>query len=372
MCDHWPLKTINDAFFRRQVMALKVRCSNKALGCEWVGGLGELEEHMKVGSVEGECEYVRVACPYKCGKQIQRRSLVVHRSDACACRPFSCRHCKHEGTYEEITRDHWLQCQKYPLECPNKCCEEVIERRFLKRHLDQDCPLQEIECEFSYAGCGSKVKRMRMQEHMDGSVKEHLHTLAKYSKDLQESMNELRTSAESTKTQLHALSIAINQISPQPIIIPPPQIVMSNFEEHKNNNVRWYSPSFYTHIGGYKICLHIDANGWGDAQGTHVGVSMFMMRGEFDDLLQWPFKGVVRVRLVNQQRGGDDFERNIVEEDDYLQDSEAFLCVFEGDKSSEGWGCCDFIPHSELYKPAEGKVYLRNDSLKFEVIVSHV
>ena len=34
----WPLKTTDDPFFRRQVMAFKVRCSNKALGCEWVGG----------------------------------------------------------------------------------------------------------------------------------------------------------------------------------------------------------------------------------------------------------------------------------------------------------------------------------------------
>ena len=141
MCGHWPLHTTNDAFFRRQVMALKVRCSNKALGCEWVGGLGELEEHVKVGSVEGMCEYVNVACPCECGEQIQRRSLGVHKSDNCGKRPFTCQYCSHKSTYEEVTRDHWPQCQKYPLKCPNKCCEEDIERHFLKRHLNQDCPL---------------------------------------------------------------------------------------------------------------------------------------------------------------------------------------------------------------------------------------
>ena len=80
MCGHRPLQTTNDAFFRRQVMALKVRCSNKALGCKWVGELGELEKHMKVGSVEGKRKYVNVACPYGCGEHIQRRLLRVHKS----------------------------------------------------------------------------------------------------------------------------------------------------------------------------------------------------------------------------------------------------------------------------------------------------
>ena len=76
-------------------MALKVRCSNKALGCEWVRGLGELEEHMKVGSVEGKCEYVNVAYPFKSGEQVQRRSLEVHKSDECGKRPFTCIYCSH-------------------------------------------------------------------------------------------------------------------------------------------------------------------------------------------------------------------------------------------------------------------------------------
>ena len=197
VCGHWPLQTTNDAFFRRQVMALKVRCSNKALGCEWVGGLGQLEEHMKVGSVEGKCGYVSVACPLECGEQVERRSLGVHKSDICVKRPFTCQYCSHKGTYEEVTRDHWPQCQKYPLKCPNKCCEEDIERRFLKCHLNEDCPLQEIECEFSYAGCGAKMQRRMMQEHMDKSKDEHIDALA--------------THGKTTNNQLRTLSLALTK-----------------------------------------------------------------------------------------------------------------------------------------------------------------
>ena len=332
-------------------MALKVHCSNKALGCEWVGGLGELEEHMKVGSVEGKCEYVNVVCPYECGDQIQRRSLEVHISDKCVKRPFTCQYCNHRCTYEEVTRDHLPQCQKYPLKCPNKCCEEDIERRFLKCHLDEDCPLQEIECKFSYAGCGAKMQRRMMQEHMDKSKDEHLDALAKHGKTMIE--------------QFKILSLALTKTTTQPIFIPPPEIVLKNFEQHKKSSDKWYSPSFYTHIGGYKMCLNIEANGWGDGKGTCVGVDVRMVKGEFDDVLQWPFKGAVRVQLTNQREGGNHVEVGIV--GDSLE-SDAILCrVLEGDISTRGWGKPKFIPHSDLYKPDEGREYLKNNILKFKV-----
>ena len=78
-----------------------------------------------------------------------------------------------------MTADDWPKCQKYPEICPNKCSEGAIERRFLQRHLKEDCPLQEIECEFSYAGCTAKVKRSEMKEHVDSSKDEHLSGIRK-------------------------------------------------------------------------------------------------------------------------------------------------------------------------------------------------
>ena len=57
--------------------------------------------------------------------------------------------------------DHALECQRYPEKCPIKCSEEDIERRFLQRHLEEDCPLQQIECEFSFSGCATKLERRK-------------------------------------------------------------------------------------------------------------------------------------------------------------------------------------------------------------------
>ena len=73
-----PLQTTDDLFLQRKVLALQIRCNNKALGCKWERELGKLEQHLMAGSVEGECQYVLVACPNECGFQVQRRSLYKH------------------------------------------------------------------------------------------------------------------------------------------------------------------------------------------------------------------------------------------------------------------------------------------------------
>ena len=146
-----------------------------------------------------------------------------------------------------MTADHCPKCQRYPVICPNKCSEGTIERRFLQHHLKEDCPLQETECKFSYAGCTVKNKHSVMKKHMDSKKDEHLGQLAEYGKHM--------------KIQLETLTLAFSQFFSKPLFISPPEIVLDNFEKLKRDDTEWFSPPFYTHIGGYKMCLSIAANG---------------------------------------------------------------------------------------------------------------
>ena len=355
LCKKWPLRTAEDLFFKRKVLQLKIRCSNKPQGCQWVGELGDLDRHLKLGSVDGKCQFVEVECPLKCDKYIQRRDLVNHQSNECPKRAFTCKHCGFKSTYEGVTADHWPKCQRCPVICPNKCSKGAIERRFLQRHLKEDCPLQEIECKFSYAGCTAKVEHSEMKEHMDSNKDEHLGQLAEYGKAM--------------KTELETLAFAFSKFVSKPFFVPPPEIVLDNFEKLKNKNKRWYCSPFYTHIGGYKMCLRIDANGCGSGENTHVSVAVHMMKGEFDSHLQWPFKGEITVQLVNQKVGGEHYERKPVQTSYATTEgyNDAFCRCTEGDRSTSGFGLGQFISHADLYKPKEGKEYLKNDTLKFRV-----
>ena len=68
---------------------------------------------------------------HACGERVQRPSLEEHKSKRCPLRPFTCQYCNHKATLQEITTEHWLVCEKYPLPCPNECGEEEIERQLI-------------------------------------------------------------------------------------------------------------------------------------------------------------------------------------------------------------------------------------------------
>ena len=316
-------------------------------------GRGELDNHLKPGSVEGPCHFVDVECPLQCGRRVKRCHLNHHKSKQCAKRPFSCKYCGYKSSHEKVVNDHLPKCQHYPNVFPNNCSANEIECRFIQRHLQEECPLEKIPCKFAFAGCQAHIERKCMQNHLDQSKDEHLEMTASDCKNLRAEVAELR--------------LAFIKVYNQPVFIQPPNIIVTDFERKQKNYERWYSPSFYTHIGGYKMCLRIDTNGWGDGKGTHVSVHVYVMKGEFDSHLKWPFKGEITVELVNQKEGGEKCERKPVEHTDDQDVDKYFQRVNEGDRSGKGWGLPNFISHSDLYKPEEGKEYLVNDTLIFRI-----
>ena len=52
------------------------------------------------------------------------------------------------------------------------------------------------------------------------------------------------------------------------------------------------------------MCLKVYANGVSEGKGTHVSAFICLMRGDNDDNLKWPFKGTIKVSLLNQLEGG--------------------------------------------------------------------
>ena len=138
-----------------------------------------------------------------------------------------------------------------------------------------------------------------------------------------------------------------------------PILTMTDFKQYKANNTYWWSPPVYTHHQGYKIRLRVEANGFRISKGTHVTVWVYFMRGEFDDSLKWPFRGVISYQLLDQV-DGKDHKTGTITCDDKTPD-EYCTRVTEGERSL-GWVELKFIAHTEL----EPK-YLRNDTLLFQI-----
>ena len=135
------------------------------------------------------------------------------------------------------------------------------------------------------------------------------------------------------------------------------KLIVTNFERHRISRGSWISRPFYTHSQGYKMCLRVTANGEGSGKGTHITVAVYLMKGEFDDQLEWPFRGDITIQLLNQQ--GD-------KKGHFMRTIRGAEAVRGSGKSDEkfisAWGISQFKPQSEVYQK-----FLKNDSLKFQI-----
>ena len=115
------------------------------------------------------------------------------------------------------------------------------------------------------------------------------------------------------------------------------------------------------------MCLRVDANGYGDAKGTHVSVFACLMRGEFDDRLKWPFQGHGTVAMLNQLEDNNHTTKTIRFTE--TADIQVIGRVTDGERAPDSWGYQTFIAHTDLtYTPAENHQYLKYDCLRFRII----
>ena len=161
-----------------------------------------------------------------------------------------------------------------------------------------------------------------------------------------------------------ALESFARAIEPQ-VCVAPIEFSLPNFERHKKQNLVWYSPAFYTHPQGYRMCLRVYPNGTGRGLRTQVSIYTCLMQGPFDGGLKWPFRGDLTIQIVNQDGDNKHLEKVIPYTDQTDDDTAGRVTDKE---RSDSWGFSQFFPHSSLgYNAASNTQYLRGDSLRIRV-----
>jgi TNF receptor-associated factor 2 len=122
--------------------------------------------------------------------------------------------------------------------------------------------------------------------------------------------------------------------------------------------ISFYSPAFYTDPYGYKMCARIYLNGDGMGKGTHISLFFVIMRGEYDALLQWPFRQKVTMMLMDQDK-----EEHVI--DAFRPDPNSSSFQKPRGEMNIASGCPLFCPHSELQRHA----YIRDDAMFLKIIV---
>lgn len=278
----------------------RVYCSSKEEGCEWTGELRELDKHLNKDPLAGKslegCSYIAINCP-------------LH----------------HAG------------------------CEVNLPRKDMKAHLEQ-----------------KSIQHMLFQVQEQSLLLARIENLHQENQKLQTIIGEIHEEKQYLEQRLTDLEAKLELPTACTCKTPFTQptgtleLTMGNFESKKRDHVPWFSPPFYTHPQGYKMCLQVNANGLGQGKGTHMSTYIHMMRGEFDDQLMWPFRGHISVQLVDQERESDHFHHTF-----HFTDAaplEVRERQRERERSQHGRGPSKFILLTEL-RPK----YLKNDCLRFRI-----
>ncbi|XP_069775535.1 TNF receptor-associated factor 2-like isoform X3 [Narcine bancroftii] len=344
--------------------ATSIRCTAHVEGCDWVGTLRNYLDHAS-----------------KCRKQ------------------ESCPLCGLTDLTEAELEQH---------------CDPVLGK----------CPMAKVACPFKEVGCLEQLQRQDMDNHLQASQHSHLllllslisslrtgngslpqagdkassgtrapdpslsvlasqtdileRTVSGLNKELDrctQVMEALQRRCLHYEQVIHDLQKAAKVAAEGPVGPAPSGLPVStngvlvwrikDFSAHLSvaktgSKPSFYSPHFTTHPFGYRMCCRIYPNGDGNGKGSHISLFLAIVRGEYDEVLPWPFRQRVTFLLLDQAG-----HRHLKES----FSPDALSGSFQKPRShmNVASGCPTFVQHELIHKgPCQ---YLRNDTLYIKVVV---
>ena len=335
-------------FLQREINDLKVRCQHHREGCKWTGEVRELQSHLDPD--KRKCDYILLPCSFGCDEMVRSGAMREHKERYCTKRQMSCLYCSYFSSIDNVTTKHLPICLQFPVTCPNNCKKVRLKREQLQAHIDE-CPLQVISCPFTSAGCTVKLPQNEMEKHEDAAMRQHLRLMVKQ-------MQQLQVNQETSTPPAATISppFLYNQA--------PTEIIVNDFRKKKEANEEWYSLPFYTHNRGYKFRLIVYPNGNGTGRQSHLSIHSQLIRGKFDNELEWPFEGDIRVELLNWREDKNHHSKKF----QYTKLNDTNISrVTTHFESATSFGDDHFISHTDLV--STNTEYLCDDYLKLRVSV---
>ena len=299
--------TFPDRKTKGQINSLRVACSKREDGCTWRGALREMCHHMT------SCEFADIDCPFSsigCDHKPLRKDIEEHEEVNLrhhlnlAMRRIS--HLENSVQGEKESQERWLTSTMADVKSVLQIHKKEVKKQFDKR---LDLHQEELRCQIS-------------------SIKYEI-------------MSEFRS---------------------LPLVFKLP-----DFSDLQDDDDDWHSPGFYTSQGGYKMCLRVYTNGCTDVRGTHISCYVYLMKGDYDDGLEWPFRGIIHVQILNQLK---DDQHHCEKITFNSRETKNFNSRVLPDRlmGVTGLGKSKFISQIELgYKGTLGRQYLKDDTLYFRV-----
>ena len=298
-----------------------------------MGTVGTLKAHVAM------CEFTLVPCPKKCKNKIthfMRKDLDKHLKNDCPNRDYECELCGEKGPYTHMIQVHDLTCDKKAIPCPNAGCPKTMQRRNAKRHTLK-CGYSEIPCKYQNLGCAVKMMRKDMPAHEED---DKLH---------------LPMALDKIVSMEEKISTMENRMKEDSYILRNKGAITLKYEDFHDRKEKkiW---TFYSSSYGYHMQIRVLVYTDGVKQ---VSVFVGVQEGKHDAKLKWPFIGKVTIQILNQLE-----DRN---------HHEMILPMTKEDNIVIGrsLGYPKFIPHLKLSRNpfTYNTQYLKDDTLYFRVSV---
>ena len=325
-----------DGACRRQINALKVYCSNKDKGCTWSGEMVDEAIHNK------SCKHGKIACDF-CSEHFLRADVAKHKEE-CPKRPATCNYCSQSMDYLSL-ECHFSSCGEYPVKCPNNCSEELLPRNKVKHHVSEICPRTKVPCQLSLFGCSEVIERQQIGNHLAQCSIKHVSQLAR-------TVLKLENEVEKLQTELSKQQVLIDKLATAPAHSTSGKFVwrLEGIRDKLGVQVaeEIYSQEFYSHEGGYKMCLCVYPNG--DGNNHALSLYFVLVKGPYDAFLRWPFLCRVVLTLVNAHSPTKSIKKVIIPDPNLRYFKRPTSC------RNAGYGYPAFIAHSKLQDKESGFV----------------
>ena len=345
-----------DRFVRREINNLDVTCPFAKDGCIWEGIFGEYFNHLS-------------KCCFRPGITTVTPDIRIFATNASDSPNQSLIDISGILSFEQAQMcSDSLQC---PLS-PFGCSERFVDRDQLNQHIQENqCThlamlINQIQLNSSnineqrrYQGSppgttGSHaVLDQQMQDLLsDDEIQSLRNRFASELRSRDEEIVALRSRIVRLERQIRSqnaeledhdfrLSLIENSNHDGSMIWKIPQFSQRKADAENGKYTSIFSLPFYSGRYGYKMCLRLYIMGDGIGKGTHLSLFFVVMRGEFDNILHWPFTHKVTFKLINQARG-----RDVV--DTFQPDPMSSSFRKPTSDMNIASGCPRFISHIEL------------------------
>lgn len=289
-----------------QINALRVACTKREDGCDWRGALRELAIHLK------HCDYADIHCPFS--------------SLGCPARPLR---------------------------------KDILQHEAENMQYHLNLAVKKVE---SLEG-GAQQERKLLEKKLSSSITEARNALLMHKKETKRIIHRgIESQKEEISDQMKTFK---NELASEQRL-PPVVFRVKNFSDLQDEDEDWHSASFYTHAGGYRMCLRLYTNGSLDVRGTHLSCFVYLMRGTYDEHLVWPFRGTIYLELLNQLQDSNHHVEKVAFSSSELKNYNTQ--VKKGNLGVTGLGRSKFINQTELGLNSElNRQFLKDDCLFIRV-----